>query len=256
MSFEFSCRVSVSSTEISAIRQTVRSQCASATVCNELRRSHDCACYPEFASRYWLRLGGFPAVHTDLTSLGISYHDPSHADGVAKFLSSPETARTRGWSALIVGPRGSGKTALLTALAKSVMKWELVNAYSTLLTRAIYFTSRDYTNWLRKLDDFRRTPEEVDYHKGAIGGAVLAIDDITPELARNEKFNADIKSRVDKGLPTYLVIAEDIAAYAGTPLFETIGLEIQNDGAYIGPFTKAWGITHLHSRVMTQAGWV
>jgi hypothetical protein len=256
MSFEFSCRFSFKDSEIAAVKQAVRDQCGHRGSCDELRRSPDCACYPEFASRYWLRLGGFPPLHTDLTSLGISYYDPAHADGVSKFLSNPEFARTRGWSAFIIGPRGSGKTALITALAKSVMKWELVHAYSTTTTRAIYFTSRDYINWMRKLDDFKRTADEIAYHQGALEGAVLAIDDISPELARNEKFNADLKFRIDRGLPTYLAVAEDVSAYAGTPLLETVGIEVQNDGSYTGPFTKAWGVAHLHSRVMTTAGWV
>jgi len=250
--FDPSTRTVVPTAVISGIRDQVQKACV--TPCRDgLSRSVDCACYAEYAARYWLRLGAFPPGITDHTDLKVQFSSPVEAEAVAKFIANPELARIRGWSSVIVGPPRSGRTSLGTWLAKRAMTWEIVYKYTN-TTRAVYFTARDYAFWLRKVDDFKRTQAELEYYEGALLSSVVVWDDIDPAFANETKFVADIKKRLSSGLPTHLVFSQDPTLYTGSLLAQLIGLttrsgEIQTTASLVMPIT-------LVGEIMTQTGWV
>lgn len=200
-----------------------------------------------------MTLGSFPSAHVGIKDLSVQFADPEQAEAVNKFACDPAIARARAWSSLVVGPRGSGKTALITYLAKKVMSWEIVNQYSSGNTRAIYFTSRDYLSWLRKIDDFKRTPEEVDYLEGALVGSVLAWDEIDPKFASEDRFVADLKKRVDAQLPVHLVLSQDPNLYAGSSLFEALGVTVSR--GQISVSSSNFMPVVLTGSLMTKTGW-
>lgn len=234
-----------------AQRGDVRSRCANVATCHGVTRSPDCPCYAEYAARYWLRLGSFPPKHADYEDLRAGAADPDIAGALGKYVASPQEARAQGWSSLVHGPSGSGKTALVTFLSKAVMKWEIVHEYSPSDTRAIYFTRQDYLHWCRKVDDFRREEGVIEYMNGALTGSIMTWDDVDPELACNNRFIADLKSRLDRQLITHVVLSQPPQAYVGSPLFHTLG--VADDGAYVTA-SKFLGVG-LTGRILTRSGW-
>lgn len=249
--FDFATRCSIPGSTVDAIRSTVYSGCKSP--CQDgMVRSPDCACYREYAGRYWLRLGSFPAGAVDRVDVKVQFADPTIADSVDRFMADPEQARKRGWSSVITGPPRSGRTSLATQLAKTVVSWEIVSAY-TRSTRAVYFTARDYASWLRKMDDFRRTEEEVDYYEGALDSAVVVWDDIDPIFANDSKFVADVRKRLLSNLPTHIVLSADPALYVGSQLGVSLGLTCDGDLRVTAPSVLPISLT---SEILSSSGWV
>lgn len=250
--FDFATRYNISGAMVDQLRHQVYDKCA--TPCKDgPSRSTSCACYAEFASRYWLRLGSFPPAVVDFTTLKASFGSPVAQDAIDRWLTQPDRARSQGWSAVVAGPPRSGKTSLATHLAKKVMAWEIVQTYSS-TTRAIYFTARDYASWLRKMEDFKRTENEVDYYEGALLSSVVVWDDVDPLFANDPRFVADVKKRLAARLPLILVLSQDPALYQGSLLAQLFGYTVEQNGeirmtaAYMMPVL-------LQGEVMAQTGW-
>ncbi len=250
--FEFSTRQAIPANTAEIVRKTVARGCTTPCV-GGVQRSEACACYREFAARYTLRLGAFPPASTDYTDFRGQYVDPGMADSVERFIASPDKARDHGWSSLISGPARSGKTALATHLTKSVIGWETVYSYSR-SCRAIYFTSRDYGHWLRKMDDFRRTDAEVAYYEGALVSSVVVWDDIDPAFANEPRFAMDVKKRLASGLSTHIVLSQDPELYLGSLLAITLGLSAQN--SEVRTTVKSMVPLSLNSEILSVTGWV
>lgn len=241
------------SAQNTALKDALRAKCPKLNSCPRIQRDSDCACYLEFSARYMLTLGCFPARHVSLEDQRWQVSFPDTADSIASYEHSIDQALSGGWSSVIHGPTGCGKTALATFLAKIAMKYEIMDAYKPDRTRATYFTKQEYKDWQRRLADFRRNPEDLDYMEGALSGSVLIWDDVDPELACDLLFVSDLKKRMGKNLITHVILSQDPKIYAGSPLAAVLDFRASDEGLRVG--AEAFTSLGLTGRIMVRSGW-
>lgn len=246
--FDFSLRADISDAAAQALRDDVRRECRCEPPCEEITRNAGCACYPEFSARLWLQTGAFPRAELARADIpDLNYIDPSSATSVARFLATPERAVPGGWSAVIHGDRGSGKTALATVMAKSLMRWATMRY--TVRTRSIYYPFTEYRAMCDRTEKSFSRENEKEYLAESMHSTVVVWDDVDLHGAIHPRFVSDVKSRTAALVSSIIVLKDPIDSYELTELGVLLGIQ-QNQ-----VFAHGWTALGLRGRILQGAGW-
>lgn len=240
MTFNFSHRVKLNSDLTEQIKRDITSKCANPCATGAIR-GVGCACYSEFASQYWMRLGGF-SRKTIEDQFDVSFlSEPNHLSMIEKFESNIRESRDKGRSAVISGPQIQAEL-LAARLTKSIIKWELEHDYN-LEARSLFFTVEDFTDWLKKCESKAYYAKlDKEYMDGVMTGSVLVLSGVKFADANTDKLVAFIKNRIDNYKSTFLITTENIEH---TSLYELIRI------------SSGWiDITLRHDLVNKDSGWV
>lgn len=247
---DLSLRAEVSDAAAQALKDEVRAACPQTTTCSGVARGvAGCVCYPEFSARLWLQTGAFPRAEVSRVDLAdVTYKDSDSQVSVQKFLESPDRASAGGWSAVVHGDRGSGKTALATLLAKSIMRWETLR-YTT-RTRSIYYPFVDYRSMCDRTEKSYSREAEKEYLSESMHSSVVVWDDVTPHGALYPRLLSDVKARRAAQKISVIILSDPIDSYDSTDLGSLLGIQRGR------VFAHAWTAIGLNGRILTGAGWV